>query len=68
MTEISWGFFSKGQKVKIPLYLMSFDDLFNFCLKNDNFFNGQKSEKVLASQQHLAPPGGGGNIWYHMVP
>ena len=35
-----------------------------FWYKNMFFFKGQKSEKVLASQQRLAPPLGGD----HMVP
>ena len=85
MTEISWGFFSRRQKVKIPLYLMSFDVFFKFFdIKKCHFFNNQKSEKLLASQQRLAPPLGGdhmvpygtlwylmvpyGTLWYHMVP
>ena len=72
-TEISWGFFSKGQKVKIPLHLMSFADFSDFLIKKMTlFFKGQKSEKLSASQQRLAPiPGGGGSygtIWYHMAP
>ena len=66
MTEISWGFFSRRQKVKIHLYLMSFDDFKNFFdIQKLHFFKGQTSEKVLASQQRLAPPLGGGG---HMVP
>ena len=75
MAEKSRGFFSRRQKVKIPVYLMSFDDFLTFGYVLDDLFSkGQKSEKVLASQQRLAPPlgGGGGSygtIWYHiMVP
>ena len=63
MTENVWGFFSRRQKVKIPLDLMSVDDFFDVKLY---FLKGQKSENSLASQQRLAPPQAG-IIWYHMV-
>ena len=45
---------------------MSFNDSLTMCgiLFYDLLFKGQKSEKVLASQQRLAPPLGGD----HMVP
>ena len=68
MIENSWGFFSRRQKLKIHLYLLSFYDFLKFFdTKNDIFFKGQKSEKLLASQQRLAPPELRGG-WYHMVP
>ena len=85
MTEISWGFFSRRQKVIIPLYLMSFGVFINsilifilFFVITNGIFSKVKNpkQKLLASQQRLAPPGGGGRghmvpygtIWYHMVP
>ena len=60
---------SKGQNSFI---FNEFDDFFCYLdLKNDTFFQRSKIRKKLASQQHLAPPWGGGaygTIWYHMVP
>ena len=60
MTEISWGFFSRRQKVKISLYLMSFDDFLFFLYY---FFQRSKSRKCL-----VVPMVPYGTVWYHMVP
>ena len=63
---------SKGQNSSIFNKFLRF--LFFWYETNDLFFRGQKSEKLLASQQRLAPlrprylmvPYS--TIWYHMVP
>ena len=47
MTEISWGFFSRRQKVIIPVYLTSFDD-FQFFDKKIQFLLKQSGQGDLA--------------------
>ena len=68
MKEISWGFFSRRQKVKIPLYLTSFDDFFVFGYKKSCFFQRSKTRKMFGVPTASCPTPGGGIMWYLMVP
>ena len=56
MTEISWGFFSRRQKVKIPLYLTSFNDFLIFCHKKCDFFQRSKIRKMFYVPTASRPP------------
>ena len=72
MTEISWGFFSRRQKVKIPLDLTSF---FILWYKKWPFFQRSKIRRKKWRPSSISPHPRPrylmvpyGTLWYHMVP
>ena len=71
MTEMSLRFFSRGQKVKVPLYLISSVDFLFFDTKNNIFSKVKNQKKTFYVPTASRPTSGGGSygtIWYHKVP
>ena len=67
MTEMSWGFFSRRQKV-IFLYLMTFDDILILKIA---IFQMSTFRKILSVPTPSRPTPAEvphGTIWYLMVP